>query len=213
MVRREGSTGTGARGGERRARLLVRGRPWHAAAMTEPSAWRVLQRRVLASYRVFEVSELHSQRADTGQMQSFYRIDSVDWVNVIALTSDARVIMIRQYRHGLGAITLEIPGGMVDVDETPEVAVARELFEETGYRAREVSLLGSVSPNPALFANRIHSFLATDCEQVGDIANDHDEQTQVELVEVARIDELLRAGAIDHALVMNAFAWWKLRQG
>ncbi len=181
--------------------------------MSEPSAWRVLERRSLASYRVFEVSEVRSQRVDSGQTQVFYRIDSVDWVNVVALTTGGQVIMIRQFRHGAASVTLEIPGGMVDTDETPEAAAARELVEETGYRAGRLALLGAVSPNPALFANRIHTFLASDCERVSEISNDHDEQTQVELVDVNRIDDLLRAGAIDHALVMNAFHWWKLRAG
>jgi ADP-ribose pyrophosphatase len=179
--------------------------------MATISSWRVRAQRRLASYRVFHVTELDAEREDTGQAHTFFRIDSVDWANIIPITTSGEVVMIRQFRHGLGRETLEIPGGLVDGDELPGVAAARELLEETGYRAGDVRELGAVSPNPALFGNRIHSFLATGCEKVADLHNDAAEQTEVELVPLDRIDDLLRDGTIDHALVMNAFHWWKLR--
>lgn len=179
--------------------------------MATISSWRVRAHRRLASYRVFDVTELDAEREDTGQTHTFFRIDSVDWANIIPITAAGEVVMIRQFRHGLGRETLEIPGGLVDGDELPGVAAARELLEETGYRAGEVRELGAVSPNPALFGNRIHSFLATGCTKVADVHNDAAEQTMVELVPIDRIDDLLRDGTIDHALVMNAFHWWKLR--
>ncbi len=175
------------------------------------SSWRVRAYRRLASYRVFDVTALDAEREDTGQAHTFFRIDSVDWANIIPITPAGEVVMIRQFRHGLGRETLEIPGGLVDGDELPGVAAARELLEETGYQAGEVRELGAVSPNPALFGNRIHSFVATGCIKVAELHNDSAEQTFVELVPLAAIDELLRTGAIDHALVMNAFLWWKLR--
>lgn len=179
--------------------------------MGETSVWRVLHERHLASYRVFGVSELGCSRIDTGQTHVFYRIDSVDWVNVIPVTADGRVVMVRQYRHGLGHTTLEIPGGMLDPGESPADTAARELLEETGWRAGSVELLGTVSPNPALFGNRLHSFVATGCEQVADVVNDDTEHTTVELVRVEDIDAKLLAGEIDHALVHAAFGFWRLR--
>jgi ADP-ribose pyrophosphatase len=175
------------------------------------SSWRVRASRPLASYRVFDVTALESEREDTGQLHTFFRIESVDWANIIPITEDGEVVMIRQFRHGLGRVTLEIPGGLVDGTELPGAAAARELLEETGYQAGHVRELGSVSPNPALFANRIHSFVATGCTRVAELHNDAAEQTAVELVPLGDIDDLLRDGAIDHALVMNAFFWWKLR--
>ena len=175
------------------------------------SGWRLRGSKSLASYRVFEVTALESEREDTGAVHTFFRIESVDWANIIPITTDGEVVMIRQFRHGLGRTTLEIPGGMIDGTEAPAAAAARELLEETGYQAASVVELGAVSPNPALFSNRMHSFLATGCTKVADIHNDAAEQTVVELVPLSAIDDLLRAGAIDHALAMNAFLWWKLR--
>ena len=191
--------------------LPKRGRVGQRCPMSGSGIWRVLNVRHLASYRVFEVNELHSQRADTGHSQVFYRIDTVDWANVVPVTDDGNIVLVRQFRHGAGKETLEVPGGLVDPGETPLEAVTRELREETGYQAREVRLLGTVNPNPALFHNRQHCFVAVGCAPAGGIANDHDEHTEIELVPVAQIDRLLAEQAIDHALVMAAFHWWRLR--
>jgi len=170
-----------------------------------------MHERHLASYRVFGVTELGCTRVDTGQAHTFYRIESVDWVNVIPVTDDGHVVMVRQFRHGAQKETLEVPGGLVDPGETPAESAARELLEETGYRATSVVPIGTVSPNPALFANRLHSFLATGCVLAGDIVNDHAEETQVELVPVADIDARIVSGEVDHALVLCAFQFWRLR--
>jgi 8-oxo-dGTP pyrophosphatase MutT (NUDIX family) len=179
--------------------------------MGETTVWRVLHERHLASYRVFGVTELGCSRVDTGHAHTFYRIDSVDWVNVVPVTADGQIVMVRQYRHGLGHATLEIPGGLVDPGESPADTAARELLEETGYRAGRIELLGTVSPNPALFGNRLHSYVATGCELVGEIENDETEHTTVELLRSEELDAKLLAGEIDHALVHAAFGFWRLR--
>jgi 8-oxo-dGTP pyrophosphatase MutT (NUDIX family) len=181
--------------------------------MRRPIPWRVLASESRADYSVFTVTELACVRAEGEAPHAFFRIDSVDWANVIPVTREGEIVMIRQYRHGAAATTLEIPGGMVDAGESPADAAARELLEETGYRAGRIVPLGSVNPNPALFANRLHSFLAEDCEKVAEVANDHAEETVVELVPAREVRRLLAAGAIDHALVMAAFHFWSLRDG
>ena len=173
--------------------------------------WRRLDTEMVYRCRVFSLRRDRSVSPRTGSEHDFFVLDACDWVNVVPLTADERVVMIRQYRHGIGDFTLEIPGGMVDPGESPAQAAARELLEETGYRADRIVALGSVSPNPALFANRLHSFLAEGCERVAEVANDHAEETVVELVARADVRRLLAEGAIDHALVMAAFHFWSLR--
>jgi 8-oxo-dGTP pyrophosphatase MutT (NUDIX family) len=122
-------------------------------------------------------------------------------VQIIPLTPAREVVMVRQYRHGPADFVLEIPGGLVDDGEEPAVAAARECLEETGYRVGRLHALGSLNPNPALHSHRLHAFYAQDAVRVAEIQNTGTEQTEVELVPLDRIAEMLRAGRIDHALV------------
>lgn len=177
-----------------------------------PRAWRVLREEHLQHCRVFDVHVATMESPHTGDSHPFYRIESPAWVNVVALTPGDELVMVRQFRHGPRVVTLEIPGGLVDPGETPEEAAARELIEETGYRAGRLESLGSLNPNPALFGNRCHMQLALDCVPAGTIQNSATEETQVELVPLAELPDLLRAGAIDHALVVAALYAFELRR-
>lgn len=170
--------------------------------MADPKRWTVVDTEFLQDCKVFSVSRMHARSPHTGETHPFFSIDSAGWVNVVPITPDGEVVMIRQYRHGSSQVTLETPGGLVDPGETPAEAAARELLEETGYRARELSSLGSVNPNPALFRNRLHAFVAHDAVQVAEIRNEGTEETVVELVDRDRLRRLARDEGVDHALVM-----------
>lgn len=138
----------------------------------------------------------------TGESHPFYRIESPEWVNVAALTAQDELVLVRQFRQGSRDVTLEVPGGMVDPGESPAEAAGRELLEETGYRAGRLESLGSINPNPALFANRVHMWVALDCEPVAPICNGATEETSVELMPLADLERAVRAGEFDHALVV-----------
>ncbi len=180
--------------------------------LVHPPHWRVLDEEHLQDCKVFDVHRATMESPRTGEAHPFYRIHSPAWVNVVPLTASDELVLIRQFRHGLRAVTLEIPGGLVDPGETPAEAAGRELREETGYRAGRLETLGSINPNPALFANRCHMQVALDCEWEGQIANTSTEETSVELLPLAELPGVLRRGEIDHALVvaaLYAFDLWR----
>ncbi len=133
------------------------------------------------------------------------RVRCADWVNVIALTPEREVVLIEQYRHGTAEITLEIPGGLIDEGETPEEACARELLEETGYAGGAVRMLGMTTPNPAFMANRLSTGLIVNARQVAAPAGDETEEIAVSLARLGDVPDLIRSGAIHHALVVAAF--------
>ncbi len=173
--------------------------------------WSKIRTRSATSYRVFSVRTDIIRSPRTGLEHDFYIIESNDWVNIIPLTADHRVVMVRQYRHGSNQVTLEIPGGLVDEGDTPEEAASRELFEETGYKAEEWIKVGEVNPNPAIFNNRCHTFVARKVKKISDPHPDQTEDIEVALIPLAEIPEMIRNGTIDHAIVIAAFAHYFLR--
>lgn len=196
---------TNWRGGAVARALMVR-----FPRMTAPKEWKHAEIEPIQDCRVFSVARLRAESPHTGERHTFYRIEASDWVNVVPITPAGEIVMVRQFRHGSGELSLEVPGGMVDPGETPAQAAARELLEETGYRGRPPERLGIVNPNPALFGNRCHSFVVRDAEPVAAIRNSETEETVVELLPGAELHQRLVAGDIDHALVIAALYFYEL---
>jgi ADP-ribose pyrophosphatase len=99
----------------------------------------------------------------------------------------------------------------VDPGDTPETAAARELLEETGYRAEEVVKIGATNPNPAIFNNRCYTFLARNVTKVREPMPDQTEDIETALIPLSDIPEFIRTGKIDHAIVVAAFCWYLLQ--
>jgi ADP-ribose pyrophosphatase len=163
--------------------------------------WHEIRREPVADCRVFCVERSIATSPIDGKPHTFHRIHSPSWAQILPITADGHAVLVRQYRHGCQRVTLEIPAGLVDPGEDPAVAALRECLEETGYRAREALSLGVVNPNPALFANKMFSYYATDVERERAVQNTSTELTEPVLVRVADLPRMLESGELDHGLV------------
>jgi len=168
-------------------------------------SWRLISSQRSESFKIFNLRTDRACSPRTNEAYDFYILESADWVNVIPLTPRNEVVLIRQYRHGLGEATLEIPGGIVEETDSPEHAASRELIEETGYKESEMHLLGSVHPNPAFLTNRCYTFVAKGVSLVKEQEQDEKEDIEVVVRPVEQIPALIREREITHALVLAAF--------
>jgi 8-oxo-dGTP pyrophosphatase MutT (NUDIX family) len=166
--------------------------------------------RAERNYRIFTTRTLDVTDPRDGTPYVRTVIEAPDWINVVAFTSDDQAVLVRQFRFGTWSNTLEIPGGMVDPGESAEVAAARELEEETGYRAARLTRIGQCHPNPAIFSNVLHTWLAEGCVKVHDGRQDGSEDIEVVLAPRTALPELVRRGEITHALVLAAFHFAEL---
>ncbi|MCB1035630.1 MAG: NUDIX hydrolase [Acidobacteria bacterium] len=158
--------------------------------------------------KVFEhpLLELQRQQVSAGDEERTALVLNIpDWVNVIPLLPDGRVVMVRQWRYGVEGQTLEIPGGVVEPGEAERAAAERELLEETGYRGRVWKRLGEVQPNPAIQNNRTGTWLVTDLERIGEPLGDGHEELELEIVSLEEVPSRIAAGDIRHSLVVAAF--------
>ena len=167
--------------------------------------WKLVSSTIEKSFRIFDLRIDRSISPRTGKEHEFYVFESKEWVNIIPVTRDKEAVLIRQYRHGVSDIVLEIPGGIVEEGDTPLDAAVRELKEETGYSPSEMLCLGMVYANPAFLNNRCHTYLALDSFPDGAQNLDDKEDIEVLLRPLADIPRLIKDGEISHSLILAAF--------
>jgi 8-oxo-dGTP pyrophosphatase MutT (NUDIX family) len=171
-------------------------------------AWLRRTRKRLLTTHIFAVDQIDIVHPRSGDAHDFWIIDCGDWCNIVPITADGQVVMVRQRRHGRDEETLELPGGMVDAeDASPLEAARRELLEETGFQAELIEPIGVTAPNPAMQTNRCHSFVARGVVKVAEPALDSAEDIDVVLVPYAEIPGRVARGEFSHALVVVAFSY------
>ncbi len=138
--------------------------------------------------------------------RTYHYFDSCDWVNVVPITPDGRIVLIRQFRVGVDDFVIETPGGMVDPgDASPLAAARRELLEETGYGSDDIVPIGRSHPNPATQDNSIWFFAARNVRKLGEQTLDPGEDIEIVLAGRAEVEAMISDARISHALVLNAF--------
>lgn len=145
----------------------------------------------------------------------FFVLRSRDWCNIIPVTENGEVVLVKQFRLGIDDFTLEIPGGVWDpTDPDAEAAAIREMSEETGYiplPEAHCEALGWSFTNPAILDNRVHAFVVGPVKKSSTQRLDSSEAIEVEAVPIARIPALIKEGKIRHALMLNTFLFLALR--
>ena len=168
--------------------------------------WKTISENKLLHTPVFDVFSQH-ERAASGIEGDYVAMQAPDWVMTIPVYQGC-FVMVRQWRHALGELTTEFPGGVNDRGEAPESTAARELMEETGFRAGRLIHLGTCSPNPALFRNRFHVYLAEELSPTGTLHLDDNELLRCKFVPIDDVIDGFGSGEYAHALMGTALAFY-----
>lgn len=144
----------------------------------------------------------------SGKSHDYYVMHLADAVNVVAVTAERGVVLVRQFRAGAGRDVLETPGGLLDPGEDPLEAGARELREETGFVGDPPRVLGTVWSNPSILSSRITTLVIDNARLVARPSLDEGEEVRVEVVHALLIPRMLADGRIGHALAAHGLMWW-----
>ncbi|MCX7933361.1 MAG: NUDIX hydrolase [Rhodovarius sp.] len=166
-----------------------------------PGGWQVLSRHIVLAHRFLTVAAERVQTSAGTVIDPWWILHFPDWVMVVPITADGRLVLIRQWRQGVRQHVIEVPGGaMEEGDDDPCQAAARELREETGWQAARLSVVGHLWADPARNANRCHVVLAEGCREAGPPALDPGEQIEAFTVPLAEAEAMLRDGRIESAI-------------
>lgn len=171
--------------------------------------WLTLSREKMLDCVIFSVHRVRRRSPERDVERDFYALESRDWVNIVAVTPDDRLVLVRQYRQGTDEISLEVPGGIVDEGEDPETTALRELEEETGYHGTRAEMLGRVRANPAFLDNSLDIVAVFGAEPTGSISFDESEEIELVLEPVDAIDRLIDSGVITHSYSVLALLLYK----
>ncbi|MDR9419863.1 NUDIX hydrolase [Gracilimonas sp.] len=172
--------------------------------------WITTKEELKYTTNIFKLLSRDMKLESEGHSASFSIIEAPEWMNVIPLTSENEVVLVEQYRYGIEEPTLELPGGMVDSDETHNETAKRELLEETGFSGDKWYYLGKVSSNPAFLTNYTHLYVAQNCQKIKEQELDGNERINVHLLPLNDFLAMVKEGAVHHSLVVAAVAKYLL---
>jgi ADP-ribose pyrophosphatase len=171
----------------------------------------VLSFDVAHDYGVFRVQRLVTRAPRTGNTLTYHIVDRPNSVQVVAVTASGQLLLVEQDRQGTQERSLEFVAGLLDGDEEPAAAAARELEEETGYRAQTWQPLGWYYNDPAIMTSRVYVFLAEGCTPTGERNQDEGEAVEIRLCDAAELPHLIETARITHGLTVAAWYLYQSR--
>jgi len=166
--------------------------------------WQVLETKLLISERWLQLREDRVKLGNGHQIERFHVIHGPDWASVLCVTENSEVVLVRQYRHGIGRASLELPAGVIEPNETPEQAARRELAEETGYEASDWVGIHCVPTEPARHTTHAHFFCARGARPTLKPAPEETEILEMVLVPLSDLARLATDGSIEHGVHIGA---------
>ena len=168
----------------------------------EAAQWKVLSSEYRVQRPWLTARKEVLQMPDGRVNPEFYVLEYPSWVNVIARDREGRFVMVRQYRHGLGAMSTELVAGVVEAGEEPEAAARRELMEEAGYGGGRWTLQAVISGNPSTTNNLTYCFLAEDVEHLGSQHLDATESIEPLLLSRDELMHLMMSDEMKQSLML-----------
>lgn len=173
------------------------------------SSWQETSRELVHKSILFKIFKVGFASKKSGKAGFFDVIETKNWMNVVPITKDRKVIMVKQFRYGSKEISLEFPAGVMEAGENPVETAARELREETGSEGI-IKLVGTCKPNPAFLMNTCYHLVATDVEMKYQQTLDHFEEIEIVSFPINEIDQMIAEGKITHSLSITSWYFYKM---
>lgn len=165
--------------------------------------WKVLSSEYISRHKYFTARKDKCETPEGKIIEAYYVVELPTTACAVALTEEGEVLMIKQYRYPLEETLLEIPGGFIDENESSEIAMKRELLEETGYEFSSVIKVGKIAANPGVLNNYTYLFLARGGIKTSEQKLDETEELEVEKISLQELKKLFLENKIMQATHNN----------
>jgi 8-oxo-dGTP pyrophosphatase MutT (NUDIX family) len=175
--------------------------------------WKILSSEYLVRHPYFTARKDKCETPEGKIIDEYFVVELPTTACAVSITGEGKILMVKQYRHPVGEVLLELPGGFIDKNESPEAAIARELLEETGYRFSSVEQVGEIAANPGVLDNVTRLFLARGGVKTAEQKLDHNEDIEIVLISLDELKKLFMDNKIVQSLHANCIFYALKRMG